>query len=746
MKLIYFFCFFISLAAFSQKQPLDSLLKKIPDLKESNYRNYLHNVYNFLSGQSREKLLDLSKKVLEAGQKSPKPSISIYTKVQVARVLNYKNFREGVDIALEAYTEAKSQSLLFETAEAAKALAYVYNMAENNQKTLKYALEASDTYQKLGMENEVIQLFYEIALVQYRLKNYKLALEYFQKLENKQIDSLGKQEQINYFNTIALCHKKLQNYPKAFEYLEKSLQVAKKYQRNEWVGILLGNKGDVFFEQKQMDLARYYWKMDLDSCKKYDISENVVATLNFFGKSYEAEGKFLKAYQYYKEAEKYLIRAVKPEYLNKHETYKGLANALWNLDSLRQAYRYEKMATAAADSLQKSLQANQSLQIHFDFWLNNKEHALLFEQKSNERKILAAKIGIALLLIGVIVLAYFLQKQYKLSKLIKKQKMSIEEKSEEIARQNEELMEKQEEILQQKEIIIQKSEEQEQLINRLKHNDEFLSEAIDKLIADEVLIQEKNKELEHYSKNLEQEVATRTHEISQKNKELVNTINQLEQFSYVLAHNLRAPVARLLGLLTILDRDNLSAPQNVQILNFLDQSAHELDTIIKDLNKLLDIKKGAKEIYEKVDLKKKIEKQRAILYEANAEIHIDLQVRYVYAVKAYVESILYNLVSNAIKYKHPDRQLVIKLKTYQDDTHLYLEVEDNGIGIDLEKHRDKLFGIYKRFHTTVEGKGIGLHIVKLQVEAMGGKIEAESKVGEGTKFKMTFKKPEGIVI
>jgi tetratricopeptide (TPR) repeat protein len=134
---------------------------------------------------------------------------------------------------LEAYTEAKSQNLLFETAEAAKSLAYVYNMAENNQKTLKYALEASDAYRKLGMENEVIQLFYEIALVQYRLKNYKLALEYFQKLEYKQIDSLGKQEQINYFNAIALCHKKLQNYPKAFECLEKSLQVAKKYQRND---------------------------------------------------------------------------------------------------------------------------------------------------------------------------------------------------------------------------------------------------------------------------------------------------------------------------------------------------------------------------------------------------------------------------------------------------------------------------------------------------------------------------------
>jgi len=99
----------------------------------------------------------------------------------------------------------------------------------------------------------------------------------------------------------------------------------------------------------------------------------------------------------------------------------------------------------------------------------------------------------------------------------------------------------------------------------------------------------------------------------------------------------------------------------------------------------------------------------------------------VYAIKAYVNSILYNLISNAIKYKNPDRKLVVTIRSYQDDDLLYLEVEDNGIGIDLENHQHKIFGIYKRFHATIEGKGLGLHIVKLQVEAMGGKIEVSSR-------------------
>jgi signal transduction histidine kinase len=647
---------------------------------------------------------------------------------------------------LEAYTEAKSQNLLFETAEAAKSLAYVYNMAENNQKTLKYALEASDAYRKLGMENEVIQLFYEIALVQYRLKNYKLALEYFQKLEYKQIDSLGKQEQINYFNAIALCHKKLQNYPKAFECLEKSLQVAKKYQRNDWVGILLGNKGDVFFEQGNIDSARYYWQIDIDSSKKYNLNTNVAVTLSFFGKSYQDEGNYLLAYQYYKQAQSYLLDTSLPEYEVKYKVYKGLADVLGHLDSFKLAYQYEKKAHQLDDSIQKSLQITQTKQVELDFLLRSKEKDLLEAKKNNDRRVLVAQVGIVALLIGILVLFYLLKKQQKLRTLIESQSRSILEKNEEITRQNEALIEKQEEILQQKEVILEKNKEQEELIRRLKNKDEFLSQAIDKLIAEEVLVQEKKKELEYYSQNLEKEVTIRTHEISQKNKELVNTINQLEQFSYVLAHNLRAPVARLQGLLMCLDMKNLGNPQNLQILHFLNQSAYELDDVIKDLNKVLEIKKGVEEIYEKVDLKKKIEKHRVILYEAKAELHVDLQVRYVYAVKAYAHSILYNLISNAIKYKHPNRQLVVGIRTYQDENNVYLEVEDNGIGIDLEKHQDKLFGIYKRFHTTVEGKGIGLHIVKLQVEAMGGKIEVESNVGEGTKFKMIFKKPEGVVI
>jgi|GEM_PF-5969500 signal transduction histidine kinase len=420
---------------------------------------------------------------------------------------------------------------------------------------------------------------------------------------------------------------------------------------------------------------------------------------------------YLQAYQYYKEAEKFLQKTSKTELIHKIRVYSGLANVLYYLDSAKLAFEYERKAHLTQDSLERFQKGNQVLQSQLKFLLRNQEENYLLEKKVNEQIDFWTRVGIIILLVIVVILGYLLRRQSRLNKLIALQKMRIEAKNEEISRQNIELAEKKQEV-----------ESQQQTIEQV------------------------NEILERYTKNLEAEVEKRTQEIREKNTALLQTVSQLEQFSYILAHNVRSPIARLQGLLMCLDMENISNPQNLKIFEFVQQSAKELDDTIKNLNTIIQIRKGVNEIYEKVDLKRKIEKQRAAVMEAKGILEVDLQVRYVYAIKAYAESIFYNLISNAIKYRDTQRQLVIKVRTYQDDTFLYVEVEDNGIGIDLAKNKDKMFGFYKRFHSSVdvEGKGIGLHIVKLQVEAMGGKIEVESELGKGTKFKMTFKKPAQI--
>jgi hypothetical protein len=105
---------------------------------------------------------------------------------------------------------------------------------------------------------------------------------------------------------------------------------------------------------------------------------------------------------------------------------------------------------------------------------------------------------------------------------------------------------------------------------------------------------------------------------------------------------------------------------------------------------------------------------------------------------AYLESILLNTISNAIKYSHPARQPMIWLKSGYEDQKLVLTIEDNWIGIDLEKHGDKIFGMYKTFHNNLDARGIGLFITKNQIEAMGGQITIASILDQGTTFKIYF--------
>jgi signal transduction histidine kinase len=110
------------------------------------------------------------------------------------------------------------------------------------------------------------------------------------------------------------------------------------------------------------------------------------------------------------------------------------------------------------------------------------------------------------------------------------------------------------------------------------------------------------------------------------------------------------------------------------------------------------------------------------------------------AIPAYLDSILLNLITNAIKYRSPNRAPTIDISSKNQGDYLVLSVKDNGLGLDLNKYKDKLFGMYKTFHNNPNSRGIGLFITKNQIEAMNGKIEVESKVDEGTTFKIYFPK------
>ena len=235
-----------------------------------------------------------------------------------------------------------------------------------------------------------------------------------------------------------------------------------------------------------------------------------------------------------------------------------------------------------------------------------------------------------------------------------------------------------------------------------------------------------------------------TLKVQTRDLQIINSL--YKQSAFVISHDIKSPLANIRGLIDIyrLNQKNGNEQENDQIVTLIESSVKKLASKIDDLNKVIDARNEPSKTAETIDFSQ-------LLY--NIKVVISLEIRNKNAVitedfsgatrvrypRSYLESIILNLLTNAIKYKAKDRDPVINLKTEKIPGYTVLTVSDNGIGIDLKKHSGKLFRVFQRFHRSVEGKGLGLNLVKSQVESLGGKIEVESEVGEGTVFKVYLK-------
>ncbi|GAA3750322.1 PAS domain-containing sensor histidine kinase [Flavobacterium ginsengisoli] len=238
-------------------------------------------------------------------------------------------------------------------------------------------------------------------------------------------------------------------------------------------------------------------------------------------------------------------------------------------------------------------------------------------------------------------------------------------------------------------------------------------------------------------KKLETEKEHLIRELTQNNKDL-------KQFSYITSHNLRAPLSNLIGLLNLIEDIPIENEELQEILAGFTKSTHLLNETINDLVKVIIIKDNPSMQKEEVSLKEVFENVFSQL-SFQIELHKPIiklkfdKVPELITNKAYIESILLNLLTNSIKYKSENRKLKISITAEQIEHRTILTFKDNGIGIDLERNRDKVFGLYQRFHNYPDSKGLGLYLVKSQVETMGGTISIDSEVNKGTTFTITFK-------
>ncbi|MFI0490143.1 PAS domain S-box protein [Flavobacterium sp.] len=289
--------------------------------------------------------------------------------------------------------------------------------------------------------------------------------------------------------------------------------------------------------------------------------------------------------------------------------------------------------------------------------------------------------------------------------------------------------------------IINKEECQVETISYKKNNDEYW------VNFSMLPVYNSDGELSHWvsiqrdiSEEKKQEV-----EKEQLIRELTQNNKDLQQFSYITSHNLRAPLSNLTGLLSLIDDIPVENLELKEILDGFNKSTHLLNETINDLVKVIIIKDNPSIQKEDVQLKDIFENVFSQLdfliglHKPIIKINFE-EVTFLNINKAYLESILLNLLTNSIKYKSETRKLKINIAAHNNDDSTILTFKDNGIGIDLERNRDKIFGLYQRFHNHPDSKGLGLYLVKSQVETMGGIISLESEVNIGTIFTLTFKK------
>lgn len=629
--------------------------------------------------------------------------------------------------------------------------------------------------------------------------NFASAQEYF--LEALRIYATldDKQEQARTLGSVAWVILQ-QNDSLAMDYARQALALAEKAKSKEVVAYADNLMGFLYFKRKDYSRSLDFYSEALALRREIKSKPGEASTQENIALVHEASGQYELARQSYLSlAEFHLAEGNRPQLANANNNLGALSIKMHDYAG---ALRYLNKASEIINSL--GLMTQKSENLHFRARLakamgNTAEAATLYERyvsfsdsvgvlKSNEKvlqlnalfnieskeaeiktlseqnilkqsqiesqqsklraqyiALFLAVLTISLLIAGALVLYHYYKVKNKLNEELFDLNSHIREQNEKIQQQsieltgsnaalsrlNEELQARQEEIVSQNEELLQSHEEISAHRDLVEQQNKELQEA-------RVLIERQNNEMKARNTSLEEEVENRTQELLEYNQ-------QLEQFAFVSSHNLRAPVARIMGLGTLLELPDNSPADHEFITRSLIGSARELDRIVRDLNLILDVKKNTTSVVTDIDLKEELERilinLEKEIADTQAEIVADFsQVGTLQTVRPYLDSILINLISNSLKYRHPDRKPVISLRTEMKEDAICLIVKDNGLGIDLAAHGDKIFKLYSRFHTHMEGKGLGLYLVKTQVIAMGGSIKVESDVGRGITFQIYFNK------
>ncbi|MFT2007652.1 ATP-binding protein [Pontibacter sp. 13R65] len=239
-----------------------------------------------------------------------------------------------------------------------------------------------------------------------------------------------------------------------------------------------------------------------------------------------------------------------------------------------------------------------------------------------------------------------------------------------------------------------------------------------------------------------------TNQLKQLNKDLLESSDdlrrkneRLEDFAYIITHNLRSPMSNIKGLYNLYEAEP-NQETGEEVMQHMNRVIDNMAATIDDLNMILQTTLDQQLTQVEVQIAELIDKEKQNLEAAikgkGARIFTELEVPQVRMSKVYMESLLHNLLSNAIKYSSPERPPQVHIRTWCQGGSFCLSVSDNGLGLDMKRFGEKIFGLYKTFHENKDAKGLGLYMTRMQIEALGGTIEVESQPDRGTTFTVRF--------
>lgn len=221
--------------------------------------------------------------------------------------------------------------------------------------------------------------------------------------------------------------------------------------------------------------------------------------------------------------------------------------------------------------------------------------------------------------------------------------------------------------------------------------------------------------------------------------------NHIKKLSYTTSHDLRSPVNNLLAIFSIMDVSKIEDPETLNLIEMLKLVTENLKETLNDyVNIMIQGDKTNTQV-EEIDFTESLAtvifSVNSLIQTSQAVINTDFsQLKKVNFNKTYLESIFLNLITNSIKYAKPGHAPIISIHSRKTDGIDQLIFSDKGIGFDMELVKDKIFGLHQKFNNHIDSKGIGLYLVNNHVTSLGGKIDVESKINEGTTFIISFKK------